>query len=136
VHADAEDPRSLPAEWNASNTYAFRYAHAQSSMEYLIKVNRLGTKSVVYGLAVGADKTTHFDVTTNDYLSPSNLPLTVSEDTSTEDAAKKLQDLFISAGRLNDLGALFKISIIQKLAPGLHKQDAEESNTESNAAMW
>lgn len=132
MHADAEDPRSLPAEWNASNTYAFRYAHAQSSMEYLIKVNRLGTKSVVYGLAVGADKTTHFDVTTNDYLSPSNLPLTVSEDTSTEDAAKKLQDLFISAGRLNDLGALFKISIIQKLAPGLHKQDTEESNTESN----
>jgi hypothetical protein len=99
-------------------------------MEYLIKVNRLGSKSVVYGLAIGDDKTTHFDITTNDYLSPSNLPLTISQDISTEDASKKLQDVFISAGRLNDLGSLFKISIIQKLAPGLQKAGAEESNTE------
>ncbi|KAF2829283.1 hypothetical protein CC86DRAFT_318499 [Ophiobolus disseminans] len=127
---DAENPQSLPAEWNASNSYAFRYKHAQSAMEYLIKVNRLGNKSVVYGLAIGDDKTTHFDVTTNDYLSPSSLPLTISTDTSTEDASRKLQDLFISSGRLNDLGALFKISILQKLAPGLQKQQPGESNTE------
>jgi hypothetical protein len=130
THSDAEDPQSLPAQWNTSNSYAFRYAHAQSAMEYLLKVNRLGSKSVIYGLAVGADKTTHFDITTNDYLSPSSLPLSIPEDMSTEDAAKKLQDLFISAGRLNDLGALFKISIVQKLAPGLNKHGADESNTD------
>lgn len=130
AHSDAEAPQSLPAAWNASDSYAFRYAHAQSAMEYLIKVNRLGSKSVVYGLALGDDKTTHFDVTTNDYLSPSNIPFTLPQDTSTEDAAKKLQDLFISAGRLNDLGSLFKISIVQKLAPGLQKHSAEESSSE------
>ncbi|KAH7394981.1 PI31 proteasome regulator N-terminal-domain-containing protein [Phaeosphaeria sp. MPI-PUGE-AT-0046c] len=130
AYSDAEDPRPLPSQWNASSSYAFRYAHAQSAMEYLIKVNRLGSKSVVYGLAIGDDKTTHFDVTTNDYLSPSSIPLTISQDTSDQDAAKKLQDLFISAGRLNDLGALFKISILQKLAPGIGKQGAEESNTD------
>lgn len=128
AHSDAEDPHSLPTQWNASSSYAFRYAHAQSAMEYLMKVNRLGSKSVVYGIAIGDDKTTHFDVTTNDYLSPSNLPLTISEDISTEDVAQKLQDLFISAGRLNDLGALLKISVIQKLAPGLQKH--EDNNTE------
>ncbi|KAF1846612.1 uncharacterized protein K460DRAFT_356265 [Cucurbitaria berberidis CBS 394.84] len=127
---DAEDTASLPPAWNASSSYAFRYAHAQSAMEYLVKINRLGGKAVVYALAIGDDKTTHFDVTTKDYLSESTLPLTISEDTSTEDAAKKLQDLFISAGRLNDLGALLNISIIQKLAPGLHKQGYEQSNTE------
>jgi hypothetical protein len=121
AHSDAEDPQSLPAEWNASSSYAFRYAHAQSAMEYLVKVNRLGSKSVVYGLAVGDEKTTHFDITTNDYVSPSNLPLSISQDTSTEDASKKLQDVFITAGRLNDLGSLFKISIVQKLAPGINK---------------
>jgi hypothetical protein len=98
-------------------------------MEYLIKVNRLGSKSVVYGLAIGDDKTTHFDVTTNDYVSPSALPLTISQDTSTEDASKKLQDLFITAGRLNDLGSLFKISIVQKLAPGIGKT-SEQTDTE------
>jgi len=125
---DAEDPQSLPAVWNASDSYAFRYKHAQSAMEYLVKANRLGSKTVVYALAIGAEKTTHFDITTNDYISPSNLPLTLPEDTPTQDAAKKLQDLFISAGRLNDLGSLFKISVIQKLAPGLQKY--EDTNTE------
>jgi hypothetical protein len=130
AHSDAEDPQSLPAEWNASSSYAFRYAHAQSAMEYLIKVNRLGSKAVVYGLAIGDDKTTHFDVTTNDYVSPSSLPLTISQDMSTEDASKKLQDLFITEGRLNDLGSLFKISIVQKLAPGINKA-TEQTNTEA-----
>ena len=96
-------------------------------MEYLVKVNRLGGKAVVYALAVGDDKTTHFDVTTRDYLSESQLPLTISEGSSTEDAAKKLQDLFISEGRLNDLGSLLKISVIQKLAPSLRKTEQEDS---------
>lgn len=100
-------------------------------MEYLVKISRLGGKAVVYALAIGDDKTTHFDVATKDYLSESTIPLTISGETSTEDAAKQLQDLFISEGRLNDLGSLLKISIIQKLAPGLQKQGYEESSTES-----
>jgi hypothetical protein len=49
---------------------------------------------------------------------------------STEDASKKLQDLFITEGRLNDLGSLFKISIVQKLAPGINKA-TEQTNTEA-----
>ncbi|KAI8942727.1 hypothetical protein NX059_000775 [Plenodomus lindquistii] len=126
---DAEDPRSLPTAWNASSSYAFRYAHAQSAMEFLVKVNRLGGKAVIYALALGDDKTTHFDVTTKDYLSESQLPLSIPEGTSTEDKAKKMQELFISVGRLNDLGALLKISVIQKLAPSLHKPGYEESNS-------
>jgi hypothetical protein len=128
AHADAENPHSLPRTWNASSTCTFRYAHAQSAMEYLVKVYQLGVKTVINAIAIGADKTTHFDITTSDYLSPSALPFTMTQETSTEEAAKKLQDLFISAGRLNDLSALFKVSILQKLAPGLHKQDTEESD--------
>ncbi|KAF2873457.1 PI31 proteasome regulator N-terminal-domain-containing protein [Massariosphaeria phaeospora] len=132
AHADAHDPQPLPTQWNASSSYAFRYAHAQSSMEYLVKVNRLGGKAVVFALAVGDDKTTSFDVTVKDYLSESSIPVSISEDTSTEDAAKIIQDVFISAGRLNDLGALLKISVIQKLAPGLHKVGYEESSSTGN----
>ena len=79
AHADAENPSALPKEWNASSSYAFRYAHAQSAMEYLVKVNRLGGKAVVYALALGDDKTTHFEVTTKDYISESQLPFSVSE---------------------------------------------------------
>ncbi|EMD95814.1 hypothetical protein COCC4DRAFT_124085 [Bipolaris maydis ATCC 48331] len=130
AHADAEDPKELPAQWNASSSYAFRYAHAQSAMEFLVKVNRLGGKAVVFALAVGDDKTTHFELTTKDYLSESQLPFSVPEGTSTEDASQKLQDLFISPGRLNDLGSLLKISVIQKLAPRLNKPGYEESTTD------
>jgi hypothetical protein len=130
AHSDAENPESLPQTWNVSSTYAFRYKHAQSAMEYLVKVNRLGGKAVAYALALGDDKTTHFEVTTKEYISESQLPFSIDDGTSTEDASQKLQGLFISAGRLNDLGALLKISVIQKLAPGLQKQGYEEGNTD------
>lgn len=103
-------------------------------MEYLVKVNRLGGKAVVLALAVGDDKTTNFDVTVKDYLSEASLPVTIAEGTSTDDLAKTLQDVFISAGRLTDLGALLKISVIQKLAPGLHKDGYEETNTQSRSS--
>ncbi|KAF2473796.1 uncharacterized protein BDR25DRAFT_281768 [Lindgomyces ingoldianus] len=132
AQADAHNPQPLPEAWNASSSYAFRYAHSQSSMEYVVKVNRLGGKAVVFGIAVGDDKTTNFDVTVKDYISESSLPLSISSEASAEDAAKKIQDVYISAGRLNDLGALLKISVIQKLAPGLHKEGYEETNTQND----
>lgn len=130
TYADAENPRQLPTQWNTSSSYAFRYAHAQSAMEFLVKVNKLGGKAVVFALAVGDDKTTHFDLTTKDYLSESQLPFSVPEGTSIEETSQKLQDLFISPGRLNDLGSLLKISVIQKLAPRLNKPGYEDSTTE------
>jgi hypothetical protein len=129
AHSDAEHPHTLPQSWNASSTYAFRYRHAQSAMEYLVTINRLGGKAVVSALALGDDKTTHFDVTTKDYISESQLPFSIAEGTSNEDASRQVQELFISAGRLNDLGSLLKVSVIQKLAPGLHKQGYEEGSS-------
>ncbi|KAF2734932.1 hypothetical protein EJ04DRAFT_512091 [Polyplosphaeria fusca] len=129
--ADAHDPQPLPSEWNASNSYAFRYAHSQSAMEYLIKVSRLGGKAIVMGLAVGDDKTATFEVVVKDYLSESSLPLDVPADISTESLSSKLQETFISPSRLSDFGALFKISIIQKLAPGLQKEGYEDTGEPS-----
>lgn len=100
-------------------------------MEYIIKVNRLGGKAVVLGIAVGDDKTTTFDITVRDYVSEGSLPVSTPEDTSTEDLARILQGVFISEGRLSDLGALLKISVIQKLAPGLQKVGYEDTSTRS-----
>ncbi|KAF1993163.1 hypothetical protein P154DRAFT_450942 [Amniculicola lignicola CBS 123094] len=131
THADAANPQPLPTEWNAQSSYAFTYAHSQSAMEYLVKVNRLGGKAVVFGLAIGGDKTSNFDLTVRDYISESSFPVTLSEDATPEDSARKLQDLFISSGRLADLGSLLKISVIQKLAPGLHKEGYEEERTQN-----
>jgi hypothetical protein len=123
------EPQPLPPEWNAnSGSYSFRYAHSQSSMEYLLKISRMGNKAVVMGMGMGDDRTCSFDVTARDYISEGNLPATpVSEGSSEEEAKRQLQDVFISAGRLSDFGSLMRISLIQKLAPGIHKEGYEET---------
>ncbi|MCJ1397760.1 hypothetical protein MMC11_000956 [Xylographa trunciseda] len=139
--SEALDAQPLPAEWNAtdSSNYAFRYAHSQSSLEYLIKISRLGSKAVVNGLGIGDDKVHTFDVRVKDYLSESSLPFTLPADISshyshTEPPSSSqspvpnlLLNLFISEGRITDLASLVKINIIQKLAPGLRKEGYEDS---------
>ncbi|KAJ5506886.1 Proteasome Inhibitor PI31 [Penicillium expansum] len=111
------DTPSLPAEWNANDTFAFRYAHVQSSMQYLLKVSRLGNNAVIFALALGDDRTSSFDLPVKDYISTSALPLS-----SSENLTASLRDVFISPARLGDLVGLFKINVIQKLAPGLYKE--------------
>lgn len=127
--SDASQPQPLPTDWNSSSgNYSFRYAHSQSSMEFLLKVNRMANKAVVLGMGIGDDKTYSFDVTTRDYVSDGNLPATpVAEGRSEDDSKKNLIDVFISIGRLSDLGSLMRINIIQKLAPSLHKAGYEET---------
>ena len=83
--------------------------------------------SRVLGLAMGDDKTASFEVTVKDYLSESSIPLELPEDISTEDAISKLEDIFISDGRLSDFSSLLKINIIQKLAPSLQKEGYEDT---------
>ncbi|KAL2794923.1 PI31 proteasome regulator N-terminal-domain-containing protein [Aspergillus keveii] len=119
---DSPQAPTLPAEWNATTTSSFRYAHSQSSMQYLLKVSRLGNNAVVFALALGDDRTTSFDVPVKDYVSGSALPLTSSAHLTTS-----LNEAFISVYRLNDLISLFKINVIQKLAPGLYKEGQEIS---------
>lgn len=120
ISESSESP-SLPPEWNANSTYAFRYAHAQSSMQYLLKISRLGNNAVVMALALGDDRTSSFDIPVKDYISESALPVS-----STASLSSSLKDVFISTSRLNDLIGLFKINVIQKLAPGLYKEGYEE----------
>jgi len=123
------DPKPLPANWNASQgSYGFRYTHEQSSLQFLIKINRLGGKTVIMGLGVGDDKTTSFDFVTKDYLSESFFPYNPSTDPS----SKRLQDAFISENRLADLATLFKINVVQKLTPGIVKPGYEEERVRGN----
>jgi len=117
---EGSNPKPLPQNWNTSpGNYGFRYAHSQSSLQYLIKVNRLGNKAVVMGLGIGDDKTTSFDIVVRDFLSESFYPY------SAGDGAAKLEDGFISTSRMQDLANLVKINIVQKLVPGLHKPGYE-----------
>ena len=127
--SDASRLQALPTEWNANNgSYSFRYAHSQSSMEFLLKVSRMANKAVIMGMGMGDDKTCSFDITARDYVSDGNLPSTpVSESSSEDDTRRAITDVFISGGRLSDLGSLMRLSVIQKLVPGLHKEGYQET---------
>lgn len=127
--SDPNQPSPLPNEWNAqSGSYAFRYKHSQSSMEYLIKVNRMGNKVVVMGMGMGGDeRTIQFEVKMGEWVSDGNLPFERPEGMSKEDAQKKLIETFVSVGRLSDFGSLMRVQLIQKLVPGLQKEGYEES---------
>ncbi|OAX83502.1 hypothetical protein ACJ72_02137 [Emergomyces africanus] len=118
----------LPKEWNANSTYAFKYAHPQSSMQFLLKVTRLGGNAVIYALALGHDKTTSFDIPVKDYVSESSLPLSKHPEGQHQQASS-LEHVFISPSRLNDLINLFKINVIQKLTPGLQKESYEDDSS-------
>jgi hypothetical protein len=97
-------------------------------MEYLLKANRMGNKVVVMGMGLGDDKTCSFDVKVQEFVSEGNLPATPKKEEATnDDVERAIQDVFISIGRLSDLGSLIRLNIIQKFAPGLQKPGYEET---------
>ena len=100
-------------------------------MEFILKIGRLGNKAIVDGIAVEAGKRTSFDITPEDFVSQSSLPATpLPPDATLEQAQQKIQEVFISPARLADLGALLKLNIIQKLAPGISKEGYVEEQQE------
>lgn len=136
--ADPQAPQPLPAAWNSTTTsnYTFRYAHSQSSLTYLIKVSRLGSKALVHGLTLPEEGKVHsVDIPIKEFLSPSALPLPSTEQEGKEVTSGKIREIFISAARITDLGALLKINIIQKLAPGIRKEGYEESAHTASTAQ-
>lgn len=127
--SNPDAPQRLPKEWNASTAsdHAFRYAHTQSSLQYLVKISRLGNKAVINGLGIGDDKVHTSDFLVKDFVSESSVPYTVSPSEGPNEAAERLRSLFISVGRMTDAASLLKLQIIQKLAPGLRKEGYEDS---------
>ncbi|KAI9732321.1 MAG: hypothetical protein M1834_001528 [Cirrosporium novae-zelandiae] len=127
-----DEIKPLPQEW--TNYHAFRFTHPQSSLEFMIKINRLGNKVVILGIGLGDDKTASFDVPFKDFLSESSFPFTLPSTANKEARDRIIQDIFISPHRMSDLTSLFKINIIQKLVPGIHKEGYEESAQSSSRA--
>ncbi|KAI9886145.1 MAG: hypothetical protein M1823_002048 [Watsoniomyces obsoletus] len=136
---EGEGPsQQLPQEWNTSGTsYSFRYSHPQSSMEYLLKINRMGTKAVIMGMGLGDDRTASFEVAVREYVVEDTLPLTFPGSGLDEGEAEhhqqqqeRLKTLFLQTRP--DLPSLFKVNILQKIIPGLHKEGYEETSTTSS----
>jgi hypothetical protein len=94
-------------------------------MQYLIKIQRLGGKTVIMGLALGDNKTTSFDIETKDFTCESFFPYTADDE-----ERKRLEEAFISENRMKDLANLVKINILQKLIPGLYKPGYEEERVD------
>jgi len=127
----------LPLEWNAQpGSYAFRYRHIQSSMEFLLKINRMGPKAVIMGMGLGDDRTCSFDCKINEFISDGNLPLSLPQDgADKEELERRLAHVFISIGRLSDFGSMMRVRLIQKLIPSLQKEGYEESTSASQASQ-
>ncbi|KAI6247420.1 hypothetical protein HI914_04039 [Erysiphe necator] len=120
----------LPQEWNSTfNSHTFFYAHQQSSMQFVIKVDRLGSKAEIRGIGLGDERINRFEVTARDYISLNSLPLRIkissdgNEDRS--DLEDKLKNIFISVFRIQDLASIFDLAIVKKLVPSLNKDQEE-----------
>ena len=49
--------------------------------------------------------------------------------TPDSESSSRIQETFISPGRMTDLSSLFRINIIQKLAPGIQKEGYEDTSS-------
>lgn len=127
----------LSSKWNSSfGSHSFLYAHSQSSMQYVLKVDRLGGKAEIRGIGLGDERITRFEVVAKDYISAAALPLRIPISNDQEDRSNlesKLKEIFVSPSRILDLCSLFKINIIQKLLPSLQKEGYEESRSEGQS---
>ncbi|OCH90695.1 hypothetical protein OBBRIDRAFT_754456 [Obba rivulosa] len=121
----------LPDEWNQHGPghYTFRYRHEQSSLEFLVKIVKLGSRTMINSIAVESDKTATLDILTSDYVSPSFFP----HDLSAPDAPPLIHG-FISSNRVADFISQFQLTTIQKLIPGLRKEGYTESDDTSTNA--
>ncbi|KAK5661170.1 hypothetical protein OQA88_11061 [Cercophora sp. LCS_1] len=124
----------LPSTWNTSlNSHSFLYSHPQSSMRFILRVDRLGTKTEVRGLALGDERIARFEITTRDYLTTSHLPIRIpvsengTEQRDDHAFRTKLESLFTNPNRMTELATLVKTHIVQRLVPGLNKPGYEES---------
>jgi hypothetical protein len=107
----AEIAPRLSSKWNSSfGSHSFLYAHSQSSMQYVVKIDRLGGKAEIRGIGLGDERISRFEITAKDYISSAALPLRISvtaggeEDRS--DLEAKLKEVFISPSRIQGQSAV------------------------------
>lgn len=119
----------LPPEWTAHpGNYTFRYKHAQSSLEFVIKVFRLSNRTVVNAITDQTDKVASLDVPTKDFTSLSFFPYDFS-------STNPLVHGYISSARVSDFASSFKTQIVQKVLPGLRKDGYQDTSEASGQAV-
>ena len=73
-------------------------------MQYVVKVDRLGGKAEIRGIGLGDERISRMEVTAQDYVSSSALPLRIPMNEDGEenrsDLVSKLKAVFISEARI------------------------------------
>lgn len=124
------DSKVLPSRWNNNSPghYALKYRHDQSSLEFLLNVSKLGSRTLFNAIALETEKVATLDVSTDDFTSPSFYP----HDAQSSD--KPLVHGFISSNRVTDFVSQLKLKVIQKLIPGLQKEGYSEETEPSGSS--
>lgn len=122
---------SLPPQWNKGGPghYTFKYKHDQSSLDFVIKISKLGPRTVVNAIAFQSDKVATLDFSTDEFTSPSFYPHDIDVANG-----QPLVHGFISSTRVKDLMSLLKLNIIQKLMPSLQKEGYMEEISGSSSS--
>ncbi|KAG6268005.1 hypothetical protein E4U49_007661 [Claviceps purpurea] len=121
----------LPTGWNSGfGSLSFVYKHKQSSMQFITRVDRMGSKVEVRALAVGDENIHRFERSVRDVVQSSALPIRITmidgqEDRS--DLAEKLSKAFVSDEAITSILKDLKVNIIQKLIPKLQIPGYEET---------
>ncbi|KAG5340980.1 hypothetical protein C0989_012354 [Termitomyces sp. Mn162] len=124
----------LPQGWNKDGPghYTLKYKHDQSSLEFVLKVSKLGGRTLINSIAIESDRVASLDISTNDFVSPSFFPHDLQADSN----GSPLVHGFISSNRVADLTTQIKLKLLQKLIPGLQKEGyTEEEVTSSTNAQ-
>ncbi|KAJ9419453.1 hypothetical protein FOXG_07160 [Fusarium oxysporum f. sp. lycopersici 4287] len=128
----------LPPQWNSGlGSCSFLYSYKQSAMVLSIRVNPMGKKVEIQGLAVGDDNICRFERSFGEVVKSNKLPIRITTKDNEEDRsdlAEKLQGLFTSEQTIADILHDLELHIIQKLIPKLQSEGyVEPAKAEANA---
>ncbi|KIL92685.1 hypothetical protein FAVG1_03865 [Fusarium avenaceum] len=128
----------LPSQWNSGfGSYSFVYSHKQSAMSFSIRVDRMGKKVEVRGLAVGDDNIRRFERSISEVVDSKKLPIRITIKDDQEDRSDlvdKLRGVFTSEQAIADILHDLKVNIVQKLIPKLQSDGyIETAEAEANA---
>ncbi|GKU09928.1 unnamed protein product, partial [Fusarium langsethiae] len=84
--AECEFAPRLPPQWNSGfKSYSFVYTHNKSAMAFSIRVDRMGKKVGVQGLAVGDDNIRRFERSISEAVDSKKLPIRITMNDNQED---------------------------------------------------
>jgi hypothetical protein len=102
----------LPPQWNNGfGSVAFVYKHKQSAMQFVVRVDKMGTKVEIRGLAVGDENIYRFERALRDVVQSSSLPVRITLTDNGEDRSDlvdKLRKVFVSEQAITGMCASTK----------------------------